>query len=83
MSTVEEQIVSEEQKAPAFEVIAGSPTEEELAAITVVFATLAGPDKPAGTGTQPRSSRFNSYWRAIRRSFFTGRETWNSGLRQF
>ncbi|QGF25014.1 acyl-CoA carboxylase subunit epsilon [Raineyella fluvialis] len=67
----------------AFRVIGGNPSEEDLAAITVVFATMAGPDALPGTGTQPRHSRYNSYWRAVRRTFATGRETWNSGLRQF
>ena len=74
---------TEEQKQPAFRVVCGSPTEEELAAITVVLATLSGPDAKPGDPTQPRTSRYNSYWRAVRRSFFTGRETWNSGIRQF
>lgn len=75
--------MAEEQKQPVYRVVSGSPTEEDLAAITVVFAAMVGPDPRAGTGTQPRSSRYNSYWRAVRRSFFTGRESWNSGLRQF
>lgn len=74
----------EEKKVPTvFRVECGHPSEEELAAITVVFAALAGPDATPGTGTQPRQSRYNSYWRAIRRTFATGRETWNSGIRQF
>lgn len=74
---------TEEPKQPAFSVVSGSPTEEELGALTVLFATLAGPDVRPRDGTQPRSSRYNSYWRAVRRTFFTGRETWNSGIRQY
>lgn len=81
--SMEEQAMAEEQQQPVFRVVSGSPTEEDLAAITVVFASLAGPDVRASTGTQPRSSRYNSYWRAMRRTFFTGRESWNTGLRQF
>ena len=76
-------MADEHSQPPAFRVVNGSPTEEELAALTVLFAALAGPDPRRATGTQPRSSRYNSYWRAVRRSFFTGRETWNSGIRQF
>lgn len=74
---------TEGPKQPAFSVIGGSPTEEELAAITVLFAALAGPDVTPHDGTQKRTSRYNSYWRSVRRTFFTGRETWNSGIRQF
>ncbi|SDB89124.1 Acyl-CoA carboxylase epsilon subunit [Raineyella antarctica] len=73
----------EEPRQAAFRVVGGAPTEEELAAITVVFAALSGPGARPGNATQPRSSRYNSYWRAVRRTFATGRETWNSGIRQF
>lgn len=84
MIAEEEQTVAEQQpQQPVFRVVNGTPTEEELAALTVVFAALAGPDPRSATGTQPRSSRYNSYWRALRRTFFTGRESWNTGLRQF
>ncbi len=75
--------IEEKKSSEVFRVTCGNPSEEELAAITVVFAALAGPDATPGTGTQPRHSRYNSYWRAIRRTFATGREAWNSGLRQF
>lgn len=70
---------AEEQQQPVFRVISGSPTEEELAAITVVFAAMAGPDRSPGTATQPRAARYNAYWRSVRRSFRTGREAWKSG----
>ncbi len=74
---------TDEPTVPAFEVVAGGPTEEEIAALAVIFAALAGPAAPTPTGTQPRRGRYNSYWRSIRRTFFTGRETWNSQIRQF
>lgn len=70
-------------KPPAFSVVKGNPDEEELAALTVLFSAMAGPEVTPDTGTQPRQGRYNSYWRSLRRAFFTGRETWNSGLRQF
>lgn len=72
-----------EHRKPAFRVLSGNPDEEDIAAIAVVFAAMAGPEARADTGTQPRKSAYNAYWRAIRRTFFTGRETWNSGIRQF
>lgn len=70
---------AEEQTHPVFRVLSGSPTEEELAAITVVLAAMAGPDRKPRPANQPRASRYNAYWRSVRRSFRTGRESWTGG----
>ena len=45
--------MSTEQNQPLLEVVAGSPSDDELAALTAVVLALAGdgsPERPTGTG---------------------------------
>ncbi|EPH02403.1 hypothetical protein HMPREF1531_01709 [Propionibacterium sp. oral taxon 192 str. F0372] len=60
----------------------GNPSDEELAALTVVLATaLAAP--PPGRSNRDRtiSGGWNAYWRNIRPTFLYGPKAWRGSLR--
>jgi hypothetical protein len=58
---------------PLFEVVKGSPTEEELAALVAVLTmrfggAAAAPDRP--------ESGWSAYWRSVRAPVQPGPEAW-------
>lgn len=51
--------------APVIEVVAGSPTDEELAALVAVISASAT-SSPAGPAAEPEGSGWGAYWRRVR-----------------
>jgi hypothetical protein len=63
-----------EQQEPLYRVVRGTPTAEELAALTVVLLAAATPDGPNPPGARPRS--FARWHRLERVGGFEGARTW-------
>lgn len=49
---------------PVIEVVSGSPTDEELAALVAVISASA--TAPAGPASEPEGSGWAAYWRRMR-----------------
>jgi Acyl-CoA carboxylase epsilon subunit len=58
---------------PLFQVIKGSPTEEELAALVAVFSLRSG---GVAAEAEPRASGWSAYWRSVRAPVQPGPEAW-------
>ena len=71
------------EQAPAFSVVKGQASDEELAAVTVVLASLrrerGGPRPPTGT---LKVGGWKSYWHLMSQGFATGREGWRATFRR-
>lgn len=65
-------------EAPVIEVVSGSPTPEELAAVVTVLTAAAGASgKDSGSGTaRTPGSGWNAYWRSVRREHRPGPGAW-------
>lgn len=50
--------------APVIEVVGGSPTDEELAALVAVLS--ASSSAPAGPAAEPEGAGWGAYWRRVR-----------------
>jgi hypothetical protein len=67
----------------AFQVVAGSPSDEELAALAAVLAAIrrARPEPHAPLrGTL--AGGWRSYWHTVRNPLLPGREAWRSTFRR-
>lgn len=66
---------------PAFAVVAGSPTDEELAALTVLLAALR---RERGRPRPPTSRAvlggWASRWANVRQPFVPGRDAWRATI---
>ncbi len=69
----------EETSAPAFSVVRGNPSAEELAAVWAVLASRHAVDR-AGT-QQSGSSGWSAYWRAVRAPLAPGPGAWRASGR--
>jgi hypothetical protein len=58
---------------PLFQVVKGSPTEEELAALVAVFSLRSG---GVTAEAEPRASGWSAYWRSVRAPVQPGPEAW-------
>ena len=65
---------------PAFRVVRGHPTEEEVAALLVVLSARATPE-PTTTAAPTRTSGWASYARAIRAPLQPGPGAWEASAR--
>ncbi len=70
---------TETDDQPLFTVVKGRPTDEELAALVVVFSAARTTSGPAD-GT--RTSGWSAYWRSVRRPFQPGPDAWRLSARQ-
>ncbi|WP_026925731.1 acyl-CoA carboxylase subunit epsilon [Granulicoccus phenolivorans] len=70
--------MTEQQKPPVIEVVAGSPTPEEIAAIVTVVSALAAAPAEEKAVDQPRVGGWRSYYRALRRPFVHGPGAWRT-----
>ena len=72
-----------ERLAPAFSVVAGNPSDEDLAALAVVVTALrrarANPHAPTKAA---RVGGWKSYWHTTRGPLLSGHEAWRSTLRR-
>lgn len=75
--------MSQPEQTPVVEVLSGSPTPEELAAIlTVVAAATSSSTEPSGPGSdRPRAGGWKSYWRTVRRDHRPGPGAWVHSVR--
>lgn len=68
---------------PVLRVVAGAPTAEELAALTIVVAALR---RERGKPHAPKNPRiaggWRSYWHLVRSPMFPGVDAWRSTLRR-
>ena len=72
-----------EQAAPVLSVVSGNPTDEELAALTVVVAALRRGRGELSAPTNPRIvGGWKSYWHIVRGAMFPGRDAWRATLRR-
>ena len=60
-------------------VVKGRPTDEELAALVVVFSATR---TTSGSQDGTRSSGWSAYWRSVRRPFQPGPDAWRLSARQ-
>ncbi len=68
---------------PVLRVVGGSPTDEELAALTIVVAALRRERGKPHAPQNPRiSGGWRSYWHLRRGSLFPGADAWRSTLRR-
>ena len=69
--------------APAFRVVGGDTTDEEMAALAVVLSALR---RQRGTLAPPENPRiaggWKSYWHTVRGPLFPGRDAWRATLRR-
>jgi hypothetical protein len=75
--------VSAAEPEQLLQVVAGSPTEEELAAIAAIVVSIrrARPTPHAPlTGTL--AGGWRSYWHTVRNPLLPGREAWRSTFRR-
>ena len=63
---------------PELAVVKGRPTDEELAALIVVFSSGRTTSGSAGGA---RSSGWSSYWRSVRQPFQPGPDAWRLSSR--
>ena len=61
------------ESTPAFRVVKGSPTEEELAALVVVLSQRAASSDGAA---DPPVTGWSAYWRSIRTPLTPGPGVW-------
>jgi hypothetical protein len=64
---------------PVFSVVKGQPTDEELAALVVVFSSAR---TTTGSDGGARTSGWSSYSRSVRRPFHPGPDAWRLSGRQ-
>jgi hypothetical protein len=64
--------MSTEYDAPAFSVVKGNPTEEELAALVAVLALRSAADQEP----QATQTGWSAYWRSVRAPVQPGPEAW-------
>jgi hypothetical protein len=70
---------AETEDHPLFTVVKGQPTDEELAALIVVFSSV---NSTAGSEGGARTSGWSSYWRSVPRSFHPGPDAWRLSSRR-
>ena len=69
----------EQTSSPAFSVVRGNPSPEELAAVWAVLASRRQVDR---AGTQPpQGSGWSAYWRAVRAPLAPGPGAWRASGR--
>ncbi|GAB3624107.1 hypothetical protein GCM10027418_21910 [Mariniluteicoccus endophyticus] len=71
-----------EPTKPVVEVVSGSPTEEELAAIITVLSAASSADGRSRTTDLPRAGGWKSYWRVVRREHRPGPAAWRHAIRR-
>lgn len=71
-----------ERPEQLFEVVAGTPDDDELAALSAVLVALRrsrpAPHTPA---TSTLAGGWRSYWHTVRTPLVPGREAWRSSFR--
>ncbi|MFT4109347.1 acyl-CoA carboxylase epsilon subunit [Propionicimonas sp.] len=68
--------------APLIQVVAGSPSDEELAALAaVVVALRRARPAPHAPATSTLAGGWRSYWHTVRTPLVPGREAWRSSFR--
>lgn len=67
--------ITGQETAPTFEVVAGNPSPEELAAVVSVLTIVTAP-VPALPDNEPHMGGWRSYWRTVRRPLAPGRGAW-------
>ncbi len=64
------------------QIVAGDPTDEELAALgAVIIALRRGRPDPHVPGTSTLAGGWRSYWHTVRTPLVPGREAWRSSFR--
>lgn len=75
-----------EPTEPTIEVVSGSPTDEELAAVLIVLSAAKRRKAAALAATVrtdlPTSGGWKSYWRTIRREHRPGPGAWHHAVRR-
>jgi len=67
----------------AFQIVGGSPTDEELAVLaTVLAAVLRARPEPHAPLTGTLAGGWRSYWHTVRNPLLPGREAWRSTFRR-
>lgn len=75
--------MSAAEQAPLVQVVSGSPSEEELAAIAaVVVAVRRARPEPHAPFTGTVAGGWRSYWHTVRNPLLPGREAWRSTFRR-
>ena len=73
--------MSAAEQAPSWQVVSGSPTPEELAAIVVVLGS-AGGGSSAPASDQPRVGGWRSHVRTMRPALHPGPGAWKAAVRR-
>ncbi|WP_040161572.1 acyl-CoA carboxylase subunit epsilon [Nigerium massiliense] len=74
---------AEQAPGPAFRVVGGNPTDEELAALAVVLSSLRRErGRPHAPENRAQVSGWKSYWANVRQPFYPGRDAWRATIRR-
>ncbi len=69
--------------ATAFQVVAGTPTDEELAALTALFAVMwRGRGRPHAPASSAIAGGWRSHWHLVRQPMLQGHAAWRSTARR-
>lgn len=69
--------------APLFRVVAGQPSDDEVAALAVVLASRHGADaRPHAPTSAALVGGWNSRWHLVRHPPLQGRDAWRSSARR-
>ncbi len=83
MSPATEPTTAPEETAPTFSVVAGNPSDEDLAVLSVVVTALRrARGKPHAPTKATVAGGWKSYWHTIRQPVLPGREAWRSTFRR-
>ena len=73
----------DEVQAPAFQVVSGTPSDEELAALTALFAVMRrGRGRPHAPASSAIAGGWRSHWHLVRQPMLQGYAAWRSTARR-
>lgn len=72
-----------ENPTPVVEIVAGNPSDEDVAAITAILAMVRrGRGRPHAPQKSVIAGGWKSYWHTVRHPFLPGRDAWRSTFRR-
>ncbi|MFT3875498.1 MAG: acyl-CoA carboxylase subunit epsilon [Propioniciclava sp.] len=70
-------------QAPAFQIVSGQVSDEEVAALTAVFAVLRrGRGRPHAPASSAIAGGWRSHWHLVRQPMLQGHAAWRSTARR-
>ena len=71
------------EQGPLFQVVAGAPSDEELAALTALLSVIRrGRGRPHAPASSAIAGGWRSYWHLVRQPTLQGQGAWRSTARR-